>query len=60
MNCPAARHEYRHKAQEQYGRIRFHLGRLCHIGRMIAPNGLRIGDGGALKKRQPNICTNAQ
>ena len=38
MNCPAARHEYRHKAQEQYGRIRFHLGRLCHIGRMIAPN----------------------
>jgi hypothetical protein len=26
----------------------------------IAANGLRIGDGGAFKKRQPNICTNAQ
>jgi len=23
-------------------------------------NGLRIGDGGAFEKRQPNICTNAQ
>ena len=22
-------------------------------------NGLRIGDGGAFEKRQPNICTNA-
>ena len=26
----------------------------------IAANGLRIGDGGAFEKRQPNICTNAQ
>jgi hypothetical protein len=26
----------------------------------LAPNGLRIGDGGAFEKRQPNICTNAQ
>ena len=23
-------------------------------------NGLRIGDGGAFEKCQPNICTNAQ
>jgi hypothetical protein len=27
---------------------------------MLATNGLRIGDGGAFEKRQPNICTNAQ
>jgi len=27
---------------------------------IIAGNGLRIGDGGAFEKRQPNICTNAQ
>jgi hypothetical protein len=26
----------------------------------VAANGLRIGDGGAFRKRQPNICTNAQ
>jgi len=26
----------------------------------IATNGLRIGDGGAFEKRQPNISTNAQ
>jgi hypothetical protein len=26
----------------------------------ISANGLRIGDGGAFEKRQPNICTNAQ
>ena len=26
----------------------------------ISHNGLRIGDGGAFEKRQPNICTNAQ
>jgi len=26
----------------------------------MAANGLRIGDGGAFGKRQPNICTNAQ
>jgi hypothetical protein len=26
----------------------------------LAGNGLRIGDGGAFEKRQPNICTNAQ
>lgn len=26
----------------------------------MAGNGLRIGDGGAFEKRQPNICTNAQ
>ena len=26
----------------------------------IAANGLRIGDGGAFEKHQPNICTNAQ
>jgi len=26
----------------------------------IADNGLRIGDGGAFEKPQPNICTNAQ
>ncbi len=25
----------------------------------MAHNGLRIGDGGAFGKRQPNICTNA-
>jgi hypothetical protein len=28
--------------------------------RAIFPNGLRIGDGGAFEKRQPNICTNTQ
>jgi len=26
----------------------------------FATNGLRIGDGGAFEKRQPNICTNAK
>jgi hypothetical protein len=26
----------------------------------LAHNGLRIGDGGAFEKRQPNISTNAQ
>jgi hypothetical protein len=26
----------------------------------LAANGLRIGDGGAFEKRQPNISTNAQ
>ncbi len=26
----------------------------------MTPNGLRIGDGGAFEKLQPNICTNAQ
>jgi len=26
----------------------------------ITANGLRIGDGGAFEKRQPQICTNAQ
>ena len=26
----------------------------------VADNVLRIGDGGAFEKRQPNICTNAQ
>jgi len=26
----------------------------------MAHNGLRIGDGGAFEKRQPNTCTNAQ
>jgi hypothetical protein len=26
----------------------------------ITHNGLRIGDGGAFEKRQPNISTNAQ
>lgn len=25
----------------------------------LGGNGLRIGDGGAFEKRQPNICTNA-
>jgi len=25
----------------------------------MAPNGLRIGDGGAFGKHQPNICTTA-
>jgi hypothetical protein len=27
---------------------------------LLTPNGLRLGDGGAFEKRQPNICTNAQ
>jgi hypothetical protein len=27
---------------------------------VVAYNGLRIGDGGAFEKRQPNICTNTQ
>jgi hypothetical protein len=30
------------------------------LSNMVAHNGLRIGDGGAFGKRQPNICTNAQ
>lgn len=27
---------------------------------IVAANGLRIGEGRAFEKRQPNICTNAQ
>ncbi|MFY7937704.1 MAG: hypothetical protein ACOVOQ_10010 [Flavobacterium sp.] len=43
--------------------IRFKFGSVCRLwnGRpTIGYNGLRIGDGGAFGKRQPNICTNAQ
>jgi len=30
------------------------------VANRVTDNGLRIGDGGAFEKRQPNICTNAR
>jgi len=33
---------------------------LAELSVSVATNGLRIGDGGAFEKRQPNICTNTQ
>jgi hypothetical protein len=40
--------------------MRTHKFNFFHFILFIAFNGLRIGDGGAFEKRQPNISTNAQ
>jgi hypothetical protein len=33
---------------------------VCTVANRVANNGLRIADGWAFEKRQPNLCTNAQ